>query len=121
MASPYCRVQTARERRRTRTPGRVVKRDYALRLRCAGCGRYLYGDVGRYRHPATTCLAFVAAKPSRPRTRGHRDDSRIKGHSYPQDWYEDAVGAILERIGRVGDATISEIIRLHNEYRPPRR
>ena len=48
-------VQTARERRRTRTPGRIVKRNYALRLRCLGCGRYLYGDVGRYRHPAPTC------------------------------------------------------------------
>ncbi|HVA84711.1 MAG TPA: recombinase family protein [Candidatus Saccharimonadales bacterium] len=114
----YCRVQTARERRRTRTPGRVVQRDYALRLRCAGCGKYLYGDVGRYRHPAPTCEAFVSAKPSRPRTRGHRDDARIKGHSYPQAWYEDAVGAILERIGRVDDATISEVVRLHSAFRP---
>ena len=111
-------VQTARERRRTRTPGRIVKRDYALRLRCAGCQRYLYGDVGRYRHPAPTCLPFVAAKPSRPRTRGHLTDTRIKGHSYPQAWYEDAVGAILERIGRVDDATISEVVRLHGAHAP---
>ena len=114
----FCRVQTARERRRTRTPGRIVKRNYALRLRCTGCGRYLYGDVGRYRHPPPTCAAFQAAKPSRPRTRGPLHDSRIKGHSYPQVWYEEAVGAILDRIGRVDDATITEVVRLHATYQP---
>jgi hypothetical protein len=114
----YARVQTARERRRTRTPGRIVKRSYALRLRCAGCDRYLYGDVGRYRHPAPTCSPFQTAKPRRPRTRGHRSDSRIKGHSYPQPWYEDAVGAVLDQIGRVDDGTISEVVRLHDAYRP---
>lgn len=37
----FSRVQTQRERRRTRTPGRIVKRHYALRLRCAGCERFL--------------------------------------------------------------------------------
>jgi len=77
-----------------------------------------YGDVGRYRHPAPTCSGFQTAKPRRPRTRGHENDSRIKGHSYPQIWYEDAVGAILDRIGRVDDATISEVVRLHDAYRP---
>lgn len=56
--------------------------------------------------------------PNLPRTRGHRNDARIKGHSYPQAWYEDAVGAILDRIGRVDDATISEVVRLHHAYRP---
>jgi hypothetical protein len=114
----WSRVQTARERRRTRSPGRIVKRAYALRLRCAGCARYLYGDVGRYRHPAPTCSAFGAARPSLPRTRGHLDDTRIKGNSYPQAWYEDAVGAILGEIGRVDDATISEVVRLHGAHRP---
>jgi hypothetical protein len=95
-----------------------VKRGYAIRLRCSGCGRFLYGDVGRYRHPAPTCAAFQAAKPKLPRTRGRRYDTRIKGHSYPQAWYEDAVGVILDRIGRVDDATISEVVRLHHAYRP---
>jgi hypothetical protein len=73
---------------------------------------------GRYRHPPPTCAAFQAAKPRRSRTRGHLHDSRVKGHSYPQAWYEDAVGAILARIGRVDDATISEVVRLHDAYRP---
>src|SRR5664280_1528684 len=54
----------------------------------------------------------------RDSTRGHRDDTRIKGHSYPQAWYEDAVGAILGEIGRVDDATISEVVRLHGAHRP---
>jgi DNA invertase Pin-like site-specific DNA recombinase len=52
-------VQTMRERRRTRAPGRIVKGAYALRLCCAGCGKYLFGDVGRYRHPAPTFVLFV--------------------------------------------------------------
>jgi len=114
----YSRVQTARERRRTRTPGRIVKRQYALRLRCIGCGRYLYGDVGRYRHPAPTCKVFREAVPMIRRRRRNTHDSRIKGHSYPQAWYEDAVGAILAEIGRVDDATIAEVVRLHDTYRP---
>ncbi len=53
--SLWSTVQTRRERRRTRTPGRIVKGKYALRLCCAGCGKYLFGDVGRYRHPPPTC------------------------------------------------------------------
>ena len=111
-------VQTARERRQTRTPGRIVKRNYALRLRCLGCGRFLYGDIGRYRHPAPTCPAFRAALPFLPRTRGRHTDRRVAGHSYPQAWYEDAVGALLGEIGSVDDATISDVVRLHGEYRP---
>jgi hypothetical protein len=109
----YSRVQTVRERRRTRTPGRIVKRQYALRLRCLCCGRYLYGDVGRYRHPPPTCPGFRTALPFVRRRRRSTHDSRIKGHSYPQAWYEDAVGAILAQIGRVDDVTISEVVRLH--------
>ena len=56
-------VQTMRERRRTRSAGT----DRQARLRAApplfGCERFLYGDVGRYRHPAPTCEAFLAATP----------------------------------------------------------
>ena len=77
---PYSKVQTARERRRTRRPGRIVKRSYSLRLRCFGCGRYLYGDVGRYRHPSPTCEAFLAATPMIRRRHRATHDSRIKGH-----------------------------------------
>jgi hypothetical protein len=111
-------VQTARERRRTRVPGRIVKRRYALRLRCSGCDRYLYGDMGRYRHPAPTCTAFRAARPVSEPSRPVVNDGRIKGHSYPQDWYEDAIGSLLTQIGRIDDWAISEVIRLHADYRP---
>jgi DNA invertase Pin-like site-specific DNA recombinase len=110
----WSRVQNARERRRTRVPGRIVKRDYALRLQCLGCGRWLYGDTGRYRHPIPTCDAFRAAKPRF----GPAPDLRTKGHSYPQAWYEDAVGRLLGEIGRVDDRTITEVVRIHGEYRP---
>ena len=111
-------VQTMRERRRTRLPGRIVKRNYALRLRCAGCGRYLYGDIGRYRHPAPTCEAFLAATPfvhrQRQRNRGDHDH-RVQGHSYPQAWYEDAVGDLLGQVGKLDDRTITDAVRLYDE------
>ena len=44
------------------------------------------------------------------------DDTRVKGHSYPQNWYEDAIGALLARVGRVDDRVITEIVRRHAEY-----
>jgi Resolvase, N terminal domain len=114
----WSKVQTARERRRTRTPGRIVKRNYPLSLRCLGCGRFLYGDVGRYRHPAPTCEPFRSAVPASRRQRVALPDTRIKGHSYPQTWYEDAIGTLLGTIGSVDDATISEVVRLHAAYQP---
>ena len=97
----WSKVQSMRELRRTRTPGRIVKRNYPLRLRCSGCQRFLYGDVGRYRHPAPTCEAFIAATPTVRRwyTTGH--DKRVQGHSYPQEWYEHAIGKLLEQVGGV--------------------
>lgn len=39
----WSKVQCMWELRRTRTPGRIVKRHYPLRLRCSGCHRFLYG------------------------------------------------------------------------------
>jgi hypothetical protein len=95
-----------------------VKGAYALRLCCAGCGKYLFGDVGRYRHPPPTCEAFLAAKPvvrrRRARNRDHLD-TRIKGNSYPKDWYEDAVGELLGHIGSLDDHTMTEVVRLYGE------
>ena len=70
-----------------------------------------FGDVGRYRHPAPTCEAFRTATPVGL-------DHRAKGHSYQQTWYEEAVGALLDTIGSVDDATISEVVRLHGAYQP---
>ena len=116
--SLWSTVQTRRERRRTRTPGRIVKGRYALRLCCAGCGRYLFGDVGRYRHPPPTCEGFLAAKPVvRCRRARNRDgvDTRIKGHCYPQEWYEDAVGELLGKVGDLDDGAMTEIVRLYGE------
>lgn len=111
----WSKVQTMRELRRTRTPGRIVKRNYPLRLRCAGCGRFLYGDTGRYRHPAPTCDVFIAATPIMRRRYSADHDKRVQGHSYPQSWYEDAIGELLEQVGGVDDITIAEAVRLYND------
>jgi hypothetical protein len=115
----WSRVQSMRELRRTRTPGRIVKRNYPLRLRCAGCQRFLYGDVGRYRHPAPTCDAFIAGTPDARRRYTKGDDKRVGGHSYPQTWYEDAIGLLLSEVGSVDDVTITEVVRRYHD-RPPR-
>ena len=95
-----------------------MKGRYALRLCCAGCGKYLFGDVGRYRHPPPTCEGFLAAKPVvRCRRARNREgiDTRIKGHSYPQEWYEDAVGELLGKVGELDDVAMTEIVRLYGE------
>jgi hypothetical protein len=95
-----------------------VKGAYALRLRCAGCGKYLFGDVGRYRHPPPTCEDFLAAKPVVRRRRARnrdRPDTRIKGNSYPMEWYEDAVGELLGHIGSLDDITMTEVVRLYGQ------
>ena len=95
-----------------------MKGRYALRLCCAGCGKYLFGDVGRYRHPPPTCEGFLAAKPVvRCRRARNREgiDTRIKGHSYPQEWYEDAVGELLGKVGSLDDQAMTEVVRLYGE------
>jgi hypothetical protein len=115
----WSKVQSMRELRRTRTPGRIVKRNYPLRLRCSGCHRFLYGDIGRYRHPAPTCDAFIAGTPDARRRYTRGDDKRAGGHSYPQAWYEDAIGLLLSEVGWVDDVTITEVVRRYHD-RPPR-
>lgn len=115
----WSKVQSMRELRRTRTPGRIVKRNYPLRLRCSGCQRFLYGDVGRYRHPAPTCDAFIAATPIVRRRYATGHDKRVQGHSYPQEWYEHAIGKLLEQVGGVDDVSITEAVRLYHD-RPSR-
>ena len=111
----WSKVQSMRELRRTRTPGRIVKRHYALRLRCSGCQRFLYGDIGRYRHPAPTCDAFIAGTPEARSRYTKGDDRRKGGHSYPQTWYEDAIGALLAEVGSLDDVTITEVVRRYHD------
>lgn len=115
----WSKVQSMRELRRTRTPGRIVKRNYPLRLRCSGCQRFLYGDVGRYRHPAPTCEAFIVATPTVRRRYSTGHDKRVQGHSYPQEWYEHAIGKLLEEVGGIDDLSITEAVRLYHD-RPAR-
>lgn len=111
-------VQTIRQRRRTRTPGRIVKRAYPLKLRCESCGRFLYGDTGRYRHPAPTCQGFLSATPTIRRRYKNGNDRRVQGHSYPQEWYEDAVGFLFQQVGEVNDATIAEAVNRYGDRGP---
>jgi hypothetical protein len=40
------------------------------------------------------------------------------GLPVPQAWYEDAVGALLGRVGALDDATLAEVVRLHAAHRP---
>ena len=52
------------------------------------------------------------------RRRRNGPDTRIKGNSYHQDWFEDAVGTLLAEIGGLDDRTITEVVRLHALYQP---
>ena len=57
---------------------------------------YLFGDVGRYRHPPPTCEAFLAATPDRTAALPTGHDTRIQGPlATRRTWYEDAVGELL--------------------------
>jgi hypothetical protein len=42
-------------------------------------------------------------------------DTRIKGHSYPREWYEDAVGELLAKVGDLDDQAMTEVVRLYSE------
>ena len=79
-------------------PGRIVKRQYALRLRCSGCDV----SVRRLRAlpPPGADLRGRSSPPRRPSTSlPARTDKRIQGHSYPQACYEDAIGGLFDQVG----------------------
>jgi hypothetical protein len=38
----------------------------------------------------------------------------MQGHSYPQQWYEHAIGKLLEQVGGVDDYAISEVVRQYH-------
>ena len=44
----------------------------------------------------------------------------MQGHSYPQQWYEGAIGKLLEQVGGVDDYAITEVVRRYHD-RPARR
>lgn len=113
-AATWEQVRQARERRRARHPGRSVQRGYALKLRCAACGRALFGMHGRYRHPHPTCPDFLAARARMPRRFKNAFDRRVKGHSYPMAWYEGAVRILLENAARLDDATVAAVVARYN-------
>ncbi len=45
-------------------------------------------------------------------------EASATGHSYPQTWYEDAVGLLLAEVGSVDEVTITEVVRRYRD-RPP--
>lgn len=89
-------VQARREQRRTRLPGRVVIRSYALKVRCASCQLPLHGDTQRYRHPEPVCVRFAEAKPLVTAVRGRHGTS--EGKSYRQDWFEGVAERLLAAV-----------------------
>ncbi|HWH37099.1 MAG TPA: recombinase family protein [Candidatus Limnocylindrales bacterium] len=102
--SVWNRIQAARSRRATNA-GRPAhpSRPYALSmLYCASCGGHLTGDTGYYMH-RDACLAFMAARPARA-GRGRRD-----GKCYRREWYEGAIGQLLERV-RLNASTLAAVV-----------
>lgn len=102
------RVQGIRELRATRDGRPPTRRPYALSmLRCAGCGRRLIGDTGRYRH-LDVCEAF-ASTVVQPRRRIRGQSRTILGASYPAEAYESAIAAVLRRVS-AGAPLMAEIV-----------
>ncbi len=86
------------------TPDADARPHRQARLRPAPALRRLRRVPLRRRRPLPPSGADVRGVPggeplvrTRGASRGH--DTRIKGHCYPQAWYEDAVGALLAQIG----------------------
>jgi DNA invertase Pin-like site-specific DNA recombinase len=111
-------VQAIRARRRTRDGRPGSRRVYALTmLHCAGCGRHLIGDTGRYRHP-DPCEAFVAVRREpRRRVRGQR--RAMPGHSYRADEYEAIVREVLGRVS-LGAAVVADVVAATRDPDPDR-
>lgn len=104
-------VQAVRARRRTRDgrPGR--RRSYALTmLHCAGCGRHLIGDTGRYRHPDPVCVAFTAVRRE-PRRRIQGQRVGMPGHSYSMGEYEAIVREVLASAS-AGASLVADVVAL---------
>ena len=40
---------------------------------------------------------------------------RAGGHSYPKEWYEDAVGSLLAELGSIDDFAITEVVRRYQQ------
>jgi hypothetical protein len=105
-------VQKQRSRRRTRTPGRVVRRKYALKspLRVM---RPL--PVWRHRAVSTSHAGLRGFRTAKPEiavsVRGRH--STFDGHSYPQRWYEGLVGLLLARAGAFDEPTIAAVLARH--------
>ena len=101
--SLWSTVQTRRERRRTRTPGRIVKG----RLRPAPLLRRLREVPLRRRRAVPASAADVRGVPGgqagRPPSAcpatARAIDTRIKGHSYPQDVVRGRGGELLGKVG----------------------
>jgi hypothetical protein len=86
-------------------------------LHCAGCGRHLIGDTGRYRHP-DPCEAFVAVRREpRRRVRGQR--RAMPGHSYRADEYEAIVREVLGRVS-LGAAVVADVVAATRDPDPDR-
>ena len=103
-------VQARREARRTRMPGQIRRAsEYVLRVRCIGCGEYLFGDTGRYRHPRPVCQAFMDAAPA-PGGPVRGRHATTAGHSYPKAWYEGLAEVMLDRAGSASDELVRAVL-----------
>ena len=45
------------------------------------------------------------------------DDKRVAGHSYPKEWCEGAISALLGELGSIDDFAITEVVRHYQQRR----
>ena len=113
----FSRVQTARERRRTRMPGgsssAATRSAYGVAAATATCTATWVGIATRPRR----ATRFRPHDPG-PRQVDRSSTTAVSMAGDDRDGYEDAVGSLLTQIGRIDDWAISEVLRLHADYRP---
>jgi hypothetical protein len=64
---------------------------------------------------SSNCWSLHRSQDGSRRGSQEQTDTRIKGNSYPKEWYEDAVGELLGHIGSLDDHTMTEVVRLYGE------
>jgi len=108
-------AQAVRASRARKGDGSRAIRVYALpMIRCAGCGRRLVGDTGRYRH-LQPCDTFVGA---RRRSAFRHRLVRSGGHSYPATLYENVIPAVLDKAALTADE-LADAAALYGEVQLP--
>jgi hypothetical protein len=116
--APWDKVQALRGRYSRRHRGSIHRRQYTLSMlvACGACGRRITGHGGRYRH-VDACQTFKDAAPRTRRAFSRTYDGRVRGESYPADWYDGMIGDAFRKVSAsstLATKTIAKALALNS-------